>query len=160
MTRNQIRRSTLAAACVLSFLSGCLFAPATQPPPPGPPPPDTNAALRGRVVEAVQDIPRDDCLAAYGMFTIFAEFVGEGRYGDKIKTTADLLNLWGRMVKVSGWEKEKYTKLTDVVEEALRDKGLDVNKPIADVKTDIADAFRTIGLGCKDAALAKSSEGE
>ena len=70
------------------------------------------------------------------------------------------MNLWGRMVKVSGWEKEKYTMLTDVVEEALRDKGLDVNKPIADVKTDIADAFRTIGLGCKDAALAKSSEGE
>jgi hypothetical protein len=112
------------------------------------------------VAEAVQSIPRDDCLAAYGMFTIFAEFVGEGRYGDKIKTTEDLLNLWGRMVKVSGWEKEKYTKLTDVVEGALRDKGLDDNKPIADVKSDIADAFRAIGLGCKDAALAKLREGE
>ena len=158
MKRKQLKSSALIAVCVLSFLSGCLFTPATQPPPPGPTPPDTNAALRGRVAAAMQAVPRDACLAAYGMFTIFSEFVGEGRYGDNIKTTADLQNLWGRMVKVSGWEKEKYTKLTDVVEAALRDKGLDENKPIAEVKDDIAKAFRTIGLGCKDAALSESRE--
>jgi hypothetical protein len=92
------------------------------------------------------------------MFVVFADFVEAGKYADNIKTTADLLRLWGRMVNIAEWEKEKHKALTDVVEAALKARELETNKPVEDIRAPLSQVFRSVGMGCKDAALASSDE--
>ena len=160
MTAGRNRVATaLGTLCAVAFISGCLFTPVSQEPPPGPPqPPDADAQLRSSVAEALKDVPRDQCLNAYGMFVVFSDFVAAGKYADNIKTTADLLRLWGRMVKIAEWEKEKHKALTDVVEAALKARGFETNKPVEDVRKPLSKVFRSVGMGCKDAALAPLDE--
>ena len=149
----------LVMVCAMVLISGCLFKPVSQPPPPEPPQPsDADAQLRRSVAEALSDAPRDQCLNAYGMFVVFSDFVVAGEYADNIKTTEDLLRLWGRMVKIAAWEKEEHKALTDVVESALKARGFETNKPVEEVRVSLSKVFRLVGMGCKDAALAPPDE--
>lgn len=148
----------LVTLCAMVLISGCLFNPVSQAPLPGPTPPDADVQLRSSVAEALSDAPRDQCLNAYGMFVVFSDFVAAGEYADNIKTTEDLLRLWGRMVKIAEWEKEKHKALTDIVEAALKARGFETNKPVEEVRVSLSKVFRLVGMGCKDAALAPPDE--
>lgn len=150
-----MRISILALICCLAI--GCVDikpkgggSVPTPGPTPGPVVPDT--ALRRSVADSLTDVPRDECVKLYGVFTALAAYVEQGAKG--IDSTGQLLQLTTRTLDNLSWSKGKYPKLAEVVKVGLNEK-FKTPKPLADVRADVVATFREIAAGCQDGAMRK-----
>lgn len=150
-----MRSSILALLCVLAI--GCVDVKSkgggsspTPGPTPGPVVPDT--ALRRSVADSLTDVPREECVKLYGVFTALAQYVEGGSKG--VESTGQLLQLTTKTLDNLSWAKGKYPRLAEVVKTGLNEK-FRTPKPMADARADVVATFREIAAGCQDGAMRK-----
>lgn len=153
-----MRGRILSAALCATLLAGCIevrpngTVPGPVPgPSPGPTPvPDTQ--LRRNTAAALAEVPRDECIKLYGVFTALAGYVESGGAG--VESTGQVLQLTGKTLDNLAWAKGRYPRFRDAIgaELNLRFK---IPKPIAEVRGDVVTTFREIAAGCRDAAVQK-----
>lgn len=159
MRRNSmlVAINTLAVAALL--VAGCLEVTPVGPVPPVPPGPNPNppapspdTPLRRSVADSLSDVPKEDCVKLYGVFTAVAAFVNDGAAG--VESTGQLLQLTQRTLDNLSWAKGKYPRLAETVRTALNER-FKVPRKITDAKHEVAATFGEIAAGCRDAATRK-----
>lgn len=90
------------------------------------------------MVAVLKDVPLEDCIKLYKVFAGAYQYVD---VTDKPQTTKELFDLIDRVQKDYKWDKEKYPKLTDVVEKDLLSKGFEDDKEIVSNKKLVVDTF-------------------
>lgn len=149
-----MRSSILALLCCLAI--GCVdikphggSAP-TPGPTPGPVVPDT--ALRRAVADSLADVPREECVKLYGVFTALANYVNAK--GKGVDSTSQLLQLTTGTLDNLEWPKGKYPKLAEVVKTELNAR-FKTPKPMDEARAEVVSTFREIAEGCMDGAMRK-----
>lgn len=123
----------------------------TPSPTPGPVVPDS--ALRRSVADSLTDVPREECVKLYGVFTALESYVQQGAKG--VESTGQLLQLTTRTLANLDWSKGKYPKLSDTVRNGLNERFKDP-KPMDELtRGRVAGTFSEIAAGCRDGAMRK-----
>lgn len=154
-----MRRGLLLSLSLAALVAGCIevspngggSSPSPQPGP-GPVVPVPDTQLRRSVAAALAEVPRDECVKLFGLFTALASYVESGSPG--VDSTGQLLQLTGKTLDNLAWAKGRYPRFREVIgaELNLRFK---IPKQIADVRGEVVSTFREIAAGCRDAALSK-----
>lgn len=152
-----MRSSLLALACCVALIGCVEFKPKggspTPKPGPGPAPvPVPDTALRRAVADSLADVPREECVKLYGVFTALAAYVEGGSKG--VESTGQLLQLTTKTLDNLSWAKGKYPRLAEVVKNGLNEK-FKTPRPMADARAEVVATFREIAAGCQDGAMRK-----
>lgn len=104
----------------------------------------------------LENASKEECETLYKLFEGIALYLGDSKND---KTTADVFALFNKCQADLGWQKEKYAKLSDVVEAHLKGLGLEENKNVdADVRKILIQAFHDFAAGAKDRAVRLDDE--
>ena len=123
------------------FVSGCgLFTVEIKVPTDKPAIKASANPLEDEIVAALKDAPKEDCIVIYKIFRGAAEYFTHSK---KLGNTIDCFDVLGKVEDDFGWEKEKYSKLTDIIEADLKSKEfLNPTKFDEDVRTKIVKTFQ------------------
>ena len=98
---------------------------------------------------AVADAGPGELAQLYGLFSGLADYLAVGHPG--CDTTPQLLEVWARALVISGWKREAFPKLTDLVEAELKSRGFSDPQPLGPRAPELVDLFRCLAGGVKDA---------
>lgn len=106
-----------------------------------------DGSLSSKVSHALSTATSSDRDHLWGMFTAGSEYLRSGHPGSK--STGDFLRIWRRALKTSGWDREKYPGLTDLLEEELKQRGYDQSEDIDLWVDDLSSFFDDVARGCR-----------
>ena len=107
----------------------------------------SDGTLSGKVSLSLSTATKSDRDYLWGMFTAGAEYLRSGHPGSD--STGDFLRIWERALVTSGWDKEKYPGLTDLLEEELKQRGYDQSKDLDPWVDDLSNFFEDVARGCR-----------
>jgi hypothetical protein len=107
----------------------------------------SDGTLSGKVSLTLSTATKSDRDYLWGMFTAGAEYLRSGHPGSE--STGDFLRIWKRALKTSGWDREKYPGLTDLLEQELKQRGYDQSKELDPWVDDLSKFFEDVARGCR-----------
>ena len=106
-----------------------------------------SGSLSGRVSRSLSTATKSERNHLWGMFTAGSEYLRSGHPG--ADSTGDFLRIWRRALETSGWKKEKYPELTDILEEELKQRGYDRPEDLDPWVDDLSSFFDEVARGCR-----------
>lgn len=147
-------RNSIFALVAAVALSGCVdVKPIGPTPTPGPTPiPTPDTATRRAVADSLSDVPKDECVKLYGVFTALSDYVRDG--SPDVQSTGQMLQLTQRTLANLAWAKGRYPRLAETVKTELNTR-FKQPKPMDGARAEVVAAFTEIAAGCRDAGRRK-----